>query len=146
MELQALAVQLADGNKPAPCRFIGHRAVLAANVSAAPRAFPAGKAAPEAELRDHPWQPRRVILFSGHRVDEPGRATPRFPLDKVPIAAAAIGQALQRIDAGPDDLALTQGASGGDRRSVPEPRRPALVSSAFPGSRIHSKIRHAFFR
>jgi hypothetical protein len=54
------------------------------------------------------------MLFSGHRVDEPGRATPRFPLDKVPVAAAAIDQALQRIDAGPGDLALTQGASGGD--------------------------------
>ena len=47
-------------------------------------------------------------------VDEPGRDTPRFPLDKVPLAEAAIAKALDDLGAGPDDLAFTQGASGGD--------------------------------
>lgn len=60
------------------------------------------------------WLPRHVLLFSGHMVDEPGRDTPRFPLDKVPLAEAAIAKALDDLGAGPDDLAFTQGASGGD--------------------------------
>ena len=58
--------------------------------------------------------PRQVILFSGHMVDEPGRAVPRFPADKVDVAAARIALALDQLGAGPDDLALTQGACGGD--------------------------------
>jgi tetratricopeptide (TPR) repeat protein len=60
------------------------------------------------------WQPRQVVLFSGHMVDAPDRATPRFPLDKVAIAEAEIAKALDKLGAGSDDLALTQGASGGD--------------------------------
>jgi tetratricopeptide (TPR) repeat protein len=60
------------------------------------------------------WQPRQVLLFSGHMVDKPDRETPRFPLDKVPIAEAEIAKALDQLGAGPEDLALTQGASGGD--------------------------------
>lgn len=58
--------------------------------------------------------PRQVLLFSGHRLDAPGRAAPRFPPSKEPVAAAAIDEALQRLAAGPEDLALTQGAAGGD--------------------------------
>jgi hypothetical protein len=60
------------------------------------------------------WKPRQIILFSGHMVDEPGRAVPRFPANKVDIAATHIAQALENLQAGPDDLALTQGACGGD--------------------------------
>lgn len=60
------------------------------------------------------WQPRQVLLFSGHMVDAPDRPTPRFPLDKVPLAEAEIATALDQLSVGPDDLALTQGASGGD--------------------------------
>lgn len=60
------------------------------------------------------WQPRKVFLFSGHMIDSPTRATPRFPADKAPVAAQAIADALARLDAGKDDLAITQGASGGD--------------------------------
>lgn len=58
--------------------------------------------------------PRQVLLFSGHRVDAPGRAAPRFPPALVPSVAAAIGAALDAMGAGPDDLALTQAAAGGD--------------------------------
>ena len=61
-----------------------------------------------------PAAPRQVLLFSGHMVDAPDRKTPRFPPEKVPQAAAAIAAALDALHAGPGDLALTQGAAGGD--------------------------------
>jgi hypothetical protein len=57
---------------------------------------------------------RRVILFSGHRVDEPGRTRPRFPAAKVDAAAQRIGAVLDTLGAGPADLAFCQGAAGGD--------------------------------
>lgn len=60
------------------------------------------------------WQPQTVFLFSGHMVDAPERARPRFPEGKVDAAAARIGDALDRLGAGERDLALTQGACGGD--------------------------------
>ena len=60
------------------------------------------------------WQPRQVFLFSGHMIDSPERPTPRFPADKESIAAQKIAEALEQLGAGPDDLALTQGACGGD--------------------------------
>ncbi|MBS0444864.1 MAG: DUF4071 domain-containing protein [Proteobacteria bacterium] len=60
------------------------------------------------------WQPRQVLIFSGHMVDAPTRATKRFPAEAEPIAAAAIEGALKDLDAGPDDLALCQAAAGGD--------------------------------
>jgi len=61
----------------------------------------------------HP-APRLVLLFSGHMVDAPGRATPRFPADKVPIAAREIESVLDRLGVDARDLALTQGAAGAD--------------------------------
>jgi tetratricopeptide (TPR) repeat protein len=60
------------------------------------------------------WQPRQVVLFSGHMVDAPDREEPRFPLGKVPIAAERIGAALDALGVGPEDLAFSQAASGGD--------------------------------
>ncbi len=60
------------------------------------------------------WQPRNVILFSGHMVDASDRKTPRFPADKEDIAAQKIGEALDALSAGPEDLALCQAAAGGD--------------------------------
>ena len=60
------------------------------------------------------WQPRQVFLFSGHMIDVPTRPTPRFPASKELIAVQKIAEALQKLGAGPDDLALTQGACGGD--------------------------------
>lgn len=58
--------------------------------------------------------PRKVLLFSGHMIDAPGRREARFPPDKEPIAAVAIAKTLVRIDAGPGDLAICSGACGGD--------------------------------
>jgi hypothetical protein len=58
--------------------------------------------------------PRRVVLFSGHRVDPAGRVPPRFPDAKTAHAGVLIDEALRELDVGPGDLALTQGSSGGD--------------------------------
>ncbi len=58
--------------------------------------------------------PRQVLLFSGHLVDAPDRAQARFPAEKVGAAARRIAAELERLDAGPADLAITQGAAGGD--------------------------------
>jgi hypothetical protein len=58
--------------------------------------------------------PRKVLLFSGHIVDAPTRASPRFPETAVAAAGRAIEAELARLDAGPADLAYTQGACGGD--------------------------------
>jgi hypothetical protein len=58
--------------------------------------------------------PQRVFLFSGHRIDAPDRGTPRFPARCEGIAAERIAGALDAWEAGPRDLALSQGASGGD--------------------------------
>ena len=69
---------------------------------------------PEPSAPTPPPHPRRVILFSGHMVDAPDRAAPRFPPACVPAAAAQIAAALDQLQAGPDDLGLTQGAAGGD--------------------------------
>lgn len=58
--------------------------------------------------------PRRVLLFSGHRVDAPGREPPRLPQARLTAAAASIGRALDALGVGPGDLSLSQAASGGD--------------------------------
>ncbi|WHZ14123.1 MAG: hypothetical protein OJF52_000958 [Nitrospira sp.] len=59
-------------------------------------------------------QLRHVLLFSGHMIDAPSRPTKRFPVEKEPAAAQRISAALDQLGAGPEDLALAQGASGGD--------------------------------
>jgi tetratricopeptide (TPR) repeat protein len=85
-----------------------------------PELVPAGiavfdRALSKVERPQDKWQPRQVILFSGHMVDAPNRTPPRFPVDKVQIAAQKIGEALDTLDAGSEDLALCQAAAGGDQ-------------------------------
>ncbi len=46
------------------------------------------------------WQPRQVLLFSGHMIDAPDRRTPRFPAVKESIAAQKISEALDTIGRG----------------------------------------------
>lgn len=67
-----------------------------------------------ANPHETPWQPDRVLLFSGHMIDAPGRNPPRFPAEKATAAAERISTTLNDLQAGPNDLALTQGACGGD--------------------------------
>ena len=65
-------------------------------------------------------EPARVVLFSGHMIDNPGirgegKPKPaRFPANKVDAAAARIRDALDQIGAGAGDLGLCGGACGGD--------------------------------
>ena len=61
-----------------------------------------------------PFVPRQVLLFSGHMLDAPGRAVPRFPESKLPQATDALQRVLDTLGAGEGDLLLTQGAAGGD--------------------------------
>ncbi len=83
--------------------------------------------------------PRRVLLFSGHRVDAAGRAVPRFPPEAVVPAARRIESLLDRVAAGAHDLAITQGAAGGDllfahacqRRGIPLRLMLPLAEPAF---------------
>ena len=57
---------------------------------------------------------QRALLFSGHMIDAPGRARPRFPPALEPAVDGAIRSAIDRI--GPDrgDVAICSGACGGD--------------------------------
>jgi hypothetical protein len=59
-------------------------------------------------------RPQKVVLFSGHMIDAPGREVPRFPADKEPVAAAAVSKALDGIGVGAGDLTICGGACGGD--------------------------------
>ena len=60
--------------------------------------------------------PRNVLLFSGHMIDDPKRAEPRFPADKESFAADAIAKLVGApdIDANSSDLAICGAACGGD--------------------------------
>lgn len=60
--------------------------------------------------------PARVILFTGHMVDAPGRQKPRFPPEKVAVAAEAIERQLAELMNGLRGvcIGLAGGASGGD--------------------------------
>lgn len=63
---------------------------------------------------EEPWQARKVFLFSGHMIDAPGRAEPRFPADKEVVAVKAITAKLDELGACDQDLAMCGGACGGD--------------------------------
>jgi tetratricopeptide (TPR) repeat protein len=60
--------------------------------------------------------PKRVLLFTGHRIDEDKRPSPRFPKDKELPARDAIRMAVQEELAKAGEIAygIAGGASGGD--------------------------------
>lgn len=74
-----------------------------------------------------PVVPRQVLLFLGHVTDVPGREPSQFPASMEQAAARAIDERLDRLGAGPEDLAYSTGAAGGpllfaeacQRRGVP---------------------------
>jgi tetratricopeptide (TPR) repeat protein len=74
------------------------------------------KALDKLDKPEDDWQPERVFLFSGHMVDTQERINSRFPPEPefVNTAAAAIADRLKALNAGEHDLAITQGACGGD--------------------------------
>ena len=57
---------------------------------------------------------QRILLFSGHMIDTPDRDPPRFPPNLVEPAQGLIEQSLTKLSANENDLAITQGACGGD--------------------------------
>ena len=60
--------------------------------------------------------PQRVLLFTGHMIDAPGRETPRFPASKEAIAREKIQKAVLGELQFPEGVAhgIAGGASGGD--------------------------------
>jgi tetratricopeptide repeat protein len=60
--------------------------------------------------------PARLILFSGHRIDKPGRTPPRFPKEAEGEARRMIAEAVaaEREKAGGEVAGIAGGASGGD--------------------------------
>ena len=89
--------------------------ILGDNVKAALSVFapsPAEAGAPQGGQKKNP----RVLLFTGHRVDDPGRKTPRFPADKESVARQAIKDAVAKeiAEAGEIAFGIAGGASGGD--------------------------------
>ncbi len=57
---------------------------------------------------------RRVLLFSGHMIDAPGRTKPRFPAALEGAVAKAICAEVDALSVGRVDVAITSGACGGD--------------------------------
>ncbi|HEY0763509.1 MAG TPA: tetratricopeptide repeat-containing protein [Pyrinomonadaceae bacterium] len=59
---------------------------------------------------------KRVLIFTGHMIDAPGRAKPRFPADKEAIARQKIKEAVEAEMKIGDGVAfgIAGGASGGD--------------------------------
>ena len=56
----------------------------------------------------------RVVLFSGHMIDSPDRAAPRFPARKEPDVRSAIRVVLDDWNVGQGDICICGGARGGD--------------------------------
>jgi hypothetical protein len=105
-----LHYHLKDG-RPDAQRLAAQRqalAGLALSNAASWRARPAARDAKDGA------EARRVFLFSGHMIDAPERAEPRFPADKESIAAGAIAATLDALRMGENDLAICGGACGGD--------------------------------
>jgi len=81
--------------------------VLTDNVTAALKEFP-----PPQTQRPHQ---ERVLLFTGHRIDQKGREKPRFPPEQETVAREAIRKAIEVEQAlAPVDFGIAGGASGGD--------------------------------
>lgn len=55
-----------------------------------------------------------VVLFAGHRVDEPNRVSPRFPQQCESQARLAIGSAMKRLASSGTVLGIGGAADGGD--------------------------------
>lgn len=86
--------------------------ILTANVQAALATL--GPAPDDESTPVTPSTPARVLLFTGHRIDEPGRAKPRFPPEKEEVARQEIRRAVERERPGGVAFGIAGGASGGD--------------------------------
>jgi hypothetical protein len=144
LELSAASFALLTSKRPAYVarKYNDARAQLADSAQAATTMFPAESEArqirlyldlgvqvencraalaalnmPEADpAMAPPEAPQRVLVFSGHRLDEPGRATPRFPVSRLDSVRSAIETLIERerkSTAGSLE-AFAGGASGSD--------------------------------
>jgi len=94
-------------------RMYASLGILAENASAALEALGETEEPPA----EAPPTKSRVIVFSGHRIDAPGREPPRFPPDRAEEARGWIREAVQAelaIAAGRPIEGFAGGASGGD--------------------------------
>lgn len=57
---------------------------------------------------------KKVVVFSGHMIDQPGRPEERFPLRKEAVVREHIVRQLEAWSIGTGDLAICGGARGGD--------------------------------
>ena len=82
------------------------------NVAAALAVLPAGVSGPLSSVSSS----NRVLLFTGHMIDAPGRTEPRFPADKVEIARQKIAEAVasEQEIAGGIAYGVAGCANGGD--------------------------------
>ena len=65
-------------------------------------------------LQSNQSRGRRVLLFSGHMVDAPGREKPRFPPTLEAAVKRSIRAEVDGLAAGPDDVAISSAACGSD--------------------------------
>ena len=61
-----------------------------------------------------PGKGSRVLVFTGHRIDAPGRPTPRVPAEKEEVARARLREVIAAERAAGAAEGLAGGASGGD--------------------------------
>lgn len=63
-------------------------------------------------MKNHKW--KKVVLFSGHMIDRPGRRPERFPPRKETVVRDAIIEQLEKWSVDKEDLCICGGARGGD--------------------------------
>jgi hypothetical protein len=90
---------------------------------------------------------KRVLIFTGHMVDEPGRDKPRFPADREGAARQKIKEAVEAEMKSGDGVAfgIAGGASGGDilfHEVCEELGIPTQLYLAFePGLYVNASVR-----
>jgi hypothetical protein len=99
-------------------------------------------------LKETAGNPPHVLLFTGHRVDDPDRKEPRFPADKVDVARQEIGTAIDRavLRHGKELFGIAGAASGGDivfqqecaARGIPSKVFLALPKDPYAGKSVNS--------
>lgn len=91
--------------------------MLAGNVKAALSAItPLSAPSPTGEDKSSNGKSKRVLLFTGHRIDAPGRENPRFPAYREDVARNTIKESVQKEKDIPGGVVyrIAGGASGGD--------------------------------
>ncbi|HEY0170297.1 MAG TPA: tetratricopeptide repeat-containing protein [Pyrinomonadaceae bacterium] len=122
--------------------------VRAENVAAALEAV--GRIAPApAGGAEEAGAARRVLLFTGHMIDAPGRDQPRFPADKADVAKRRLAEAVaaEREAAGGVAYGVAGCASGGDmlfHQVCEEAGIPTRVFLALPRDEyVKASVAHA---